>query len=456
MENKLYTFILFALFSWCLSASAQDTTHCNPNFGVYSLGSQANFAAIDTQAHVQHYWNFGDSTHAGFNSNLALTYHNYSHSGMFTVTHIIRDSLGGGCFDSTSQSVTITIAPPCQVYFTAQRDTLDHHRYNFFASYPISGGIHDSITWFVNDSLVGTGPSLLNYYFSGGAYTICVKLTTTGCQAEQCQQILVGTTDSCGINPSFGYVADSSLPQRIRFIPLPDSSSYSYLWDFGDGTFSTVRHAVHDYAYGGYFTVSLSVTKHNGLDSCMSHTSGTVYVAGRDTCTISFTYTKNPSNPYQITFNAQDSTGLDSLTWRIINIADSLHSVFLSGHNPTYVFPDSGCYLVQVSAITPGGCQSSSQQMICTDTLPSNAISFISSYPNPAASQANLNVNLGSDNTIHITVFNSMGNQVLTTVVAGNKGQNHVALPISNLPTGIYYIQIQYGNEIKRSKIQKL
>ncbi|MES1249341.1 MAG: T9SS type A sorting domain-containing protein, partial [Chitinophaga rupis] len=184
--------------------------------------------------------------------------------------------------------------------------------------------------------------------------------------------------------------------------------------------------------------------------------SGTVYVAGRDTCKISFTYTKTPSNPYQVTFTAQDSTGLDSLIWQVVNIADSLHSVFLSGHNPTYIFPDSGCYLVLLSAIAPGGCRSSSQQTICTDTIPSNAINFISSYPNPAASQANLNVNLGTDNTIHITVFNSMGNQVLTTVVAGNKGQNHVTLPISNLPTGIYYIQIQYGNEIKRSKIQKL
>jgi len=461
MGNKFYPLLLFTLFSGLLSARAQDTTHCNPRFGVGISGSHATFQAIDTQRSIQHYWDFGDSSTAGFNHNLLTVSHTYSHSGTYIVKHIIRDSLGGGCFDSSIQYISVNISPSCQISFQPMRDTVNHHFYNFSASYTISGS-HDSIFWFVNDSLVGTGPTLLHYYFSNGVYTICAKLTTSvGCQAEQCNQISVGSdstgngnTDSCGIHPSFGYVADSSNSQRIHFIPTPDSVAYSYLWDFGDGTSAIGREPYHTYSSGGYYTVTLSVTRHSGVDSCRSTATGTVFVTGvaKDSCKISFTYTRNPSMPNEITFNAQDSTGLDSLTWVVTRMADT---AYLYGHTPTYIFPDSGCYQVLLMMLTPSGCQSSSQQTICTDTI-TTGNNFIASYPNPVVSMTNLNLNLANENIIHISIFNSTGKQVQTSVVAGYKGQNHITLPISNLPTGIYYVQIQYGNETRRSKIQKL
>jgi len=459
MGNKLYTLISFTLFCCLGTARAQDTTLCNPNFGYSLSGSQAFFQAVDTHAQVRHYWNFGDTTAAGFNSNLSTVAHTYSHTGVYTVTHIIRDSLGGSCFDSTAQSVSVMATPPCTVYLQAQRDTVDHHIYDFYASYAIVGGVHDSITWFINDSVVGTGSSLLHYYLAGGTYTVCARLITSlGCQTEQCQQIVVENPDSCGIAPSFSYVADSSYTRHLYFRPLPDSSGYSYLWDFGDGSYTSVREPEHYYAYGGSYTVTLFVTKHNGADSCQRHFASVVNVIGPvlQTCSISFTYTRNPSNPNEVTFNVVDSAGTDSLSWLIMKGTDSLHLVHLYGHTPTYTFPDSGCYLVLLFAGTPAGCQSFSQQAICTDSVLPAARNFISSYPNPAVSQANINLNLSQENAIHITIFNSMGNQVLTTVVAGNKGPNHITLPISNLPTGIYYVQMQYGNETSRSKIQKL
>ena len=465
MGNKLYTFILFTLFSCCLSAGAQDSTLCNPNFGFSANGAQVSFQAVDVHSNIQHHWNFGDSAQAGFNSNLASAWHTYSHSGSYIVTHVIKDSLGGPCLDSSTRYVTVSISPSCQVSFVAMKDTVDYHIYNFSSSYLSSGGVHDSISWFINDTLAGTAPTLTNHYFADGNYTICVKLTTsTGCEAEQCGQIYVRNTDSvvhtdsCGITASFSYRTDPSDSMHIYFTPAPDSSVYSYLWSFGDGAYSTLRHADHVYAYGGNYTVYLTVTKHNGVDSCQSNFGETVTVAGapRETCSISFTYTRGSSNPNEITFNALDSTGTDSLTWLVLNITDSLHPVYLFGRTPTYILPDSGCYLILLSAITPTGCQSSSQQTLCADSVPAAARNFISSYPNPAVSQANLSLNLAQDNTIHISVFNSMGNQILTTVVAGNKGINHISLPISNLPKGVYYVQIQYGNEIRRSKIQKL
>jgi len=91
---------------------------------------------------------------------------------------------------------------------------------------------------------------------------------------------------------------------------------------------------------------------------------------------------------------------------------------------------------------------------VCIDSLPGS--SYIASYPNPAPGVSRLDVKLDQDNTIYINVYNSMGHLVLSKRVAGIKGMNQIVLPTADLPKGMYYVQIQYGNVSKRSKIQKL
>ena len=49
-----------------------------------------------------------------------------------------------------------------------------------------------------------------------------------------------------------------------------------------------------------------------------------------------------------------------------------------------------------------------------------------------------------------------MGGQVLSRSVTGYPGVNQITLPIANLPMGVYYIELQFGDTILRSKFQKL
>ncbi len=81
---------------------------------------------------------------------------------------------------------------------------------------------------------------------------------------------------------------------------------------------------------------------------------------------------------------------------------------------------------------------------------------FVSSYPNPATYVVGMNVQLDKAEMISIRVYNSMGSQVQQILVPGVAGGNHLSLPISGLQSGIYYIQIEYRNETKRSRMQKL
>ncbi len=209
MQKKFY--LLFSLFLINqLSAGAQDTARCTAAFQAIVNGSQAYFQAADSLSVVVHYWNFGDSTQVGFNHNYSTVSHAYTHPGVFTVIHIAKDS-AGSCYDSTTRTVTINPdpGPLCNLSVGFFRDTVNHHLYSFSAYPYLSGGTIDTISWTINDTLVGTGDSLVNRLLPIGSYTVCASMSTSlGCRIQSCLNLVVSdsvppvpvpTPDSCTI-----------------------------------------------------------------------------------------------------------------------------------------------------------------------------------------------------------------------------------------------------------------
>lgn len=176
-------------------------------------------------------------------------------------------------------------------------------------------------------------------------------------------------------------------------------------------------------------------------------------------CTVNFNAVPNATNPKQVHFYLQDSARYDSVTWaiRIQAGQDSAVLANATGRSFTYTFPHSGYYDVLVFTRMDSGyrCYPWTIQRINVDSAGATN-NFISSYPNPAASQAGIDLTLTQPAMIYIRVYNSMGNPVLSTTVPGSQGMNHIKVPIGGLGSGIYYIQVQVGQESKMSKIQKL
>jgi PKD repeat protein len=371
MKNKLYTLLAVCWLAGALSARAQDTTVCNPRFSVSTSGHVANFQAVDMHAGVIHSWSFGDGYFLTNYSSSAS--HTYSSAGYYSVKHMIRDSAGGTCHDSTIQYVYIDSVAACHVYLALHADSSHLPNHYIFWAGPHSTG--DSINWYVNDSLYERNDTSFTHDFGTGYYTVCARLyTTTGCIASSCYSFNVHTPDTTHTPP-----------------PPPPP---------------------------------------------------------HDSCSISFNYTVNAN---QVHFTANDSAGLDSLVWYIYRGRDT---TVLHGHDPIYVFSDTGCYNVSLFAASPSGCYSWSWQWVCIDSLPVS--SFVSSYPNPAPGESNLDLKLDQESQININIFNSMGHLVITKKVSGLRGLNRIVLPTAELPKGVYYVQIRYGNISKRSKIQKL
>ena len=380
MKNKVYTFILMIFCCGLWTARAQDSTACNAQFTAPVSGNTVFFRAADSVAGVQHFWNFGDTSQLGFGPYPVVT-HTYSHSGVYRVIHLVRDS-ATGCNDSTSQLVTIGTPPPpqCSVSVTYSHDSSQPNQpYFFFAQASLAGATSDSVTWTVNDTLVGRGDTLVRVLHNG-LNTVCANLVTNlGCQSEACVSVIVGDTTTT---------------------PPPPS------------------------------------------------------------CSIGFTYSHDSTQANQpYTFMASAAIGAatsDSITW---TVNDTLAG---TGISLTRAFAP-GTYTVCAALITNLGCESTFCQTITvTDTTgvpvtpPDTAGQLIRCFPNPAYSSTNVILRLDKEEVIYVRVYNSMGSEVEQKTVSGFAGTNIIRVPLGSLQQGIYYIQLQYGNEIKRSRIQKL
>jgi len=66
---------------------------------------------------------------------------------------------------------------------------------------------------------------------------------------------------------AFDALPKQSCTGVVEFIDKSSKSPTSWLWDFGDGTTSTLQNPTHEYSTNGYKTVKLKVTNTYGVDS---------------------------------------------------------------------------------------------------------------------------------------------------------------------------------------------
>jgi len=352
--------------------------------------------------------------------------------------------------DSSSCNGAFTAIPAgYQVYFQAA-DSLPGviHRWNFGDSAQRS-----------------TDSSLINHVYSYAGNFLVTQVVIDSvhhCRDSSWQYITIqanpGPTCSLSIT-----VSSDSVHRIYSFVANPVTAP---------GTLDTITWTINDTLAGhgdtlrktlafGYYTVCAMLSTSDG---CQVQSCVVVDVSDSvpppppppDTCTIAFTALPNPHRANEYTFQVVNSQKYDSVIWTIINNTDSANIGPFYGRSFTYTFKDTGYYWVSVAARRISGCNVYAGQNIRIDSVPPAQHGFITSYPNPATTQVNLAVSLDKAATIAIRVYNSMGSQVLSTTWTGYPGVNQVTLPIANLPIGVYYIQLQYGDTILKSKIQKL
>lgn len=440
--RKIFTLFTVVLFSYQVTLS-----QCNPAFSFSINAGSVVFTAQNTAPGKIHSWNFGD----GYTGNGSTVNHLYTSTGSYLVKHWVWDSLST-CIDSSIQAVQVTVPNDCHASFVVSPDSAISNRRHFTSNSVSGSGTIISYNWYINGISSGTG-STLTLTFNPGTYNVCLTIvTSTGCTSASCQVLIFNSPPSCNVSANFNYTPSSSNAQYINFTPVPLSSSYYYLWLFGDGQTSSQPSPGHLYNAPGTYPVKMVI--HDSLAGCADtvYKMITVNPGSSNNCTASFTYSVN--NNWLANFSAGSNQPISQAQWFIYDAPDS---IILNGVNVSYQFSDTGRYYVCLVVTTTSGCLASTCQEVGIPGFSGRYAEYIPAYPNPVTGgHLTLGVETPRRDKIKIRVIDVSGNTVYHAEQESLPGMNAVKVQVDQLKRGQYFIEICIRYKIKRSIFQKL
>ncbi|MBS1588454.1 MAG: PKD domain-containing protein [Bacteroidetes bacterium] len=310
-------------------------------------------------------WYFGDGTSdTAYNPS-----HIYVASGSYNVKLIVYRS---SCKDSMLKTITVNPKPTASFSFNPPNPCPAPSTVLFTNT--TTGG--STYLWSFGDGGTSTSTNATHTYSTNDTFqTKLVAMNTFGCKDTVSQKITVRdiiftftvTPRNYGcipltvkfknelkthVTPTFGFLYPPP------YYPYP-FSTVSYLWDFGDGTTSTLDTPTHVYTTQGIFLVQLTVTTSNG---CTVY--DTLHIQAGFKPTANFTWTPSIICISDSIHLTNLSTGATGYNWYF---SDGTGGI--AKPNPSYKFKNSGKMGVTLVAGNFG----------CTDTMIKDSI--ITVYP---------------------------------------------------------------------------
>ncbi len=221
--------------------------------------SDSSFTEGDNRIQNWH-WNFGDGQAVDYPAPPFT--HTYNAQGSFLVRLKITDN--NGCSDSTISDLPLTITKvnPLLLVYDTVKCTSSGVR--FVASYTAQNA---SYYWDFGDGNTASVQRPVHNYTAEGRYTIKLRVSYGGCSDSSMRTNAVKIE-----NPTAKFVMSDSFrncPPLIIQFTNQSANAAEELWDFGDGSTTTVHNPSHFYSYPGRYTVSLTVKGAGGCSSSM-------------------------------------------------------------------------------------------------------------------------------------------------------------------------------------------
>ena len=308
----------------------------------------------DTLAKGKEYiWDYGDPSSPKRDTTFKpnnFTTHTYTKVGTFRLMLISIDSTTCNISDTAYTDVKVGNNQVTPNFTASKIPPCTNLSYNF-TNTSTAVAPHFTGNSFIWDFGDGTPPLRTGYgvqqhtYSSVGTYNVKLVVDdTTYCNSPDSttKQIRLAVT----VKAQFVTPDKGCKPYNAAF-QNTSQGGINFLWDFGDGTTSTLVDPVHLYSGAGTFTIKLiayDTSTCNKVDSTTS--SITVY----ENPTASFTASPNPGPENTPTQFTNQSTGASSYIW---NFGDGSTSTDI---NPVYQFTSTGTFDVCLQAINPAGC----------------------------------------------------------------------------------------------------
>ena len=278
------------------------------------------------------------------------------------------------------------------------------------------GGIYDDYGYCFAPTLDGGFIMAGRQDSIGVASVYIVKTNCMGLLTEP-QAAFSAIMDTAALTASF---------QNLSEFVYPDSiDGGHYIWEFGDGMFSSEINPTHTYAQAGSYEVKLRAV----VCSDTSTTYRNVCIGTLEQPVPSFVYSLQ--NDSLVTFTNTSSNAADAVF--IWSFGDGTSS---SEQNPTHAYTQAGEHEVRLSVVL---CQDTTVfvQVVTTFAvgIPSMGMGGFSVYPNPAQDYLVVENNSQEQNATFV-LYDVVGRRVLSVI-----SHNQSVVSVEHLPSGVYLYQ---------------
>jgi PKD repeat protein len=283
---------------------------------------------------TSYYWNFGDNQHSA----AANPTHTYNNNISNTVTLYAYNS--AGCSSVYTYTTAIVSSRPNANFNIPQ--TMSCAPFSVpFNNTSNWGAV--SYLWYFGDGDTSSLFEPTHIYTSPGSFDVMlIAFNANGCRDTSVRADYVTV-----INPTVNFSSIDTLTGCAPYnVSMSDSTfgASSWLWNFGDGTTSTLRNPTHTYSQSGIYTITLNI----GLTGGCTQFYPVFKKVKVNTVNAGFTYTYNCVTQ---TISFYDTTAnVASNTW---NFCDGSTSTQL---NPLHTYPASGAYNISLNVTNTFGC----------------------------------------------------------------------------------------------------
>ncbi len=356
-----YNVTLTAISANGCSASTTQNTAVTVNTFVGALNAgprtgcaplPVTFSGISTPTATSWQWNFGDgNTATGQNVN-----HTYTAIGNYTVTLIMTSPLG--CIDTIVKPTHIRVYPDSVPYVVPDTILVCTPPGTVSFTDPTAGS--SQWLWDFGNGVTSTIRNPTYAYTVPGIYTVTLTTNMSGGCSQTFNPYAIINVIPLIVSPITQVLVSPCGPYTINF----DNGTLNiatYLWDFGDGTTSTLQSPVHTYTNPGTYTITLLLVSING---CQTSLSTSITVGHQNPITVSDNAICLSD---VVNFGLNSPSAYTTVLW---NFGDGNTSGLV---NPSHTYTTAGSFNVSVTVTDTLGCviTFNAPPVIVSDPIPS-------------------------------------------------------------------------------------
>ncbi len=358
----------------------------------------------------------------------------YPNSGLYDVTLIVTNEIGTDTITQTAY-IEVEETPSADFTFVVEDDLV------IFTNQSTNA---DTYSWDFGDTNTSNLLNPENLYATQGTYDVTLTVTN-GCGTNSTTlQIITGSVPSAGFTsgPSSGCA-----PITVQFNDGSTGNPTEWFWQFPGGTPATSdeQNPTVTYTSSGSYTVSLAV----------ANTAGNNFVTQENYVVVElfpvpeFTFEIDEDNPLQVNFVNQTAGAVNQYLW---NFGDGNTS---SEQNPSHVYETGATtYNVTLNAINNscGAGNSQAVAIIYSSTEDFSKLPMVQVFPSPFTDDLYVNFEEMPDEAVELRLT-AIDGRVFKRQIINN--QQNMRFSTSNLPSGIYVLQMIYEGEIFGVRVVK-